>query len=137
MTGALRGRAGPAIALACAAAAVVLGIAEASFQRASSSLGNLAARGQARSAVQLVMRRILDAETAQRGFLITGRQEYLVPFKEVNSDVAQSMAQLRAHYANDPARIGSPSARLRNSRRSRRPSRCTKEGSTLSGAISS
>ena len=103
MTGALRGRAGPAIALACVAAAVVLGIAEASFQRASSSLGNLAARGQARSAVQLVMRRILDAETAQRGFLITGRQEYLVPFKEVNSDVAQSMAQLRAHYANDPA----------------------------------
>jgi signal transduction histidine kinase len=102
MLEALRGRSGVAIVLACAATAVVLGIAETSFQRASTSLGSLGARGQARTAVQQLMRRILDGETAQRGFLLTGREQYLAPFDEVNTDITDALAVLRQHYAQDP-----------------------------------
>ncbi len=102
MPDALRGRAGPAIVLACVAAAVVLGIAETAFQRASTSLASLGTRGQARTAVQTVMRRILDGETAQRGFLLTGRKEYLAPFEDVSTDITRALGVLRRHYAQDP-----------------------------------
>jgi signal transduction histidine kinase len=102
MPEALRGRAGPAIVLACVATAVVLGIAETSFQRASTSLASLGTRAQARSAVQALMRRVLDGETAQRGFLLTGREQYLAPFDEVGTDITRALAVLRQHYAQDP-----------------------------------
>lgn len=101
MIDALRRRAGPAIALACVTAAAVLAIGETSFQGARASLDSLGAGSQARTAVQLLMRRILDAETAQRGFLITGRQAYLAPLDDVSADVERSITLLRTHYAHD------------------------------------
>lgn len=91
------------IVLSVAVAALVLLISEMSSQRALGSLERMAQRGQANAAVQTVMRRLLDAETAQRGYLITGRREYLQPLAEVPTDIARAIELLRRHHAADVA----------------------------------
>jgi signal transduction histidine kinase len=91
------------LVLAGLLALMVWGASEWSYQRASRSLDSLGARAQARQAMQLVLRRMLDAESAQRGYLITARREYLLPLDEVHSDIDRALALLHKHYDADPA----------------------------------
>lgn len=90
-----------AIALASLMTLGVLSVAEWSYQRAVETLENLGHRIAARANIQVVMRRLLDAESAQRGYLLTGRQEYLAPYAEVASDIGHAIDQLRTLYADD------------------------------------
>lgn len=87
--------------LATGAGLVLVVISELSYQRATESLDGLGARGMARTAIQTLMRRLLDAETAQRGYLLTGRAEYLAPYNAVPADLAASLSLLREHYRAD------------------------------------
>lgn len=87
--------------LAAWAAVVLVVISELSYQRATDSLDGLGARGMARTAIQTLMRRLLDAETAQRGYLLTGRVEYLAPYNAVAADLAKALTLLREHYRSD------------------------------------
>jgi signal transduction histidine kinase len=71
------------------------------YQRAQRSLDSLGARTDAREATQLLMRRLLDAETATRGYLLTSRSEYLMPAAEVKRDLDRAMDRLHQHYRTD------------------------------------
>ena len=90
------------IALASLMTLGVLSAAEWSYQRAADTLESLGNRIVARASIQLVMRRLLDAESAQRGYLLTGRQEYLAPYAEVESDIGNALKGLRDLYRDDP-----------------------------------
>ena len=90
-----------AIALAALLALGVLSMAEWSYQRAVDSLGSLGTRSIARTNIQTVMLRLLDAESAQRGYLLTGRKEYLAPYAEVAADIGSAIDTLRALYTGD------------------------------------
>jgi diguanylate cyclase (GGDEF)-like protein/PAS domain S-box-containing protein len=46
---------------------------------------------------------MLDAETGQRGYVITGAERYLQPFRGAAVRAQASLAQLRALYAGEPA----------------------------------
>jgi signal transduction histidine kinase len=46
---------------------------------------------------------VTDAETGQRGFLLTGDESYLVPLEEAKVALPQALADLRASYAPDDA----------------------------------
>ncbi len=92
-----------AIALACAVAGMVLVVAEVSFSGAASSLESLGDRAQTRTAIQTLMRRLLDAESAQRGYLLTGRPEYLEPFRDAQADISQALDLLAKGYPGDAA----------------------------------
>ena len=86
------------------AAALALGVvigSEWTYQRALQSLASVGARDTARTAIQTVMRRLLDVETAQRGYLLTGRAQYLAPYHAAESDIAHAISRLREHYRND------------------------------------
>lgn len=72
------------------------------YQRALESLTNVGGRDTARTAIQTVMRRLLDMETAQRGYLLTGRAQYLAPYQDAETDIAHAIHRLREHYRNDP-----------------------------------
>ena len=72
------------------------------YHRALESLTNLGGRDTARTALQTVMRRLLDMETAQRGYLLTGRAQYLEPYQDAETDIAHAIGRLREHYRNDP-----------------------------------
>ena len=89
------------IALGVLLALGLLSLAEWSYQRAMDSLGNLDARSIARTNIQTVMRRLLDAESAQRGYLLTGRKEYLAPYAEVAADIDSAIVTLRSLYRGD------------------------------------
>ena len=90
-----------AIALGALLALGLLSVAEWSYQRAVDSLGSLGTRAVARNSIQTVMRRLLDAESAQRGYVLTGRKEYLTPYSEVSSDISNAIDTLRSLYNGD------------------------------------
>ena len=90
-----------AIALGSLLALGVLSVVEWSYQRAVDSLVSLGTRAVARTNIQTVMRRLLDAESAQRGYVLTGRKEYLAPYAEVASDIGGAVDTLRTLYQRD------------------------------------
>lgn len=90
-----------AVFLACLLALAAFVGSEWTYQRALESLSNLGGRDSARAALQTVMRRTLDLETAQRGFLLTGRDQYLEPYRSARTDLDNAFNRLREHYRND------------------------------------
>jgi len=59
--------------------------------------------GSARQSILELRRAMTDAETGQRGYLLTKRKEYLEPYNRGLSDVAKELAALNAYYANNRA----------------------------------
>ncbi len=88
--------------LAALAAMVVFGINEAAYRGAYDELLVLGERSQARMQIQNLLRRIIDAETGQRGYLLTqGRREYLAPYEESVVDVTELLKWLQRYYERD------------------------------------
>ena len=86
-----------------AVVALALGmVTEWSYQRSEATLRGLAARAQVRVAINTLIRRLLDAETAQRGYLLTGRAAYLEPSGDAARDIAEALAKLESNFARDP-----------------------------------
>ena len=83
-------------------AIAIAGLVELTYQESTRSLYSLASRGVARTAMADIIRRMLEHESAQRGYLITGRAEYLTSSAEVVSDIDNAIALLKRHYAIDP-----------------------------------
>ena len=52
--------------------------------------------------VETLLSRIKDAETGQRGYLLTGRETYLEPFTNAKNDLGGVVAQLKALVAESP-----------------------------------
>jgi CHASE3 domain sensor protein len=55
------------------------------------------------SGIDGVLIRLQDAETGQRGFIITGSADYLAPFEAGQRDLDDTMARLRSLMADNPA----------------------------------
>ena len=66
-----------ALPMAAVALLSVVVINELSHQRSAQALAKLEQRGHASARIEAVLRRLLDAETAQRGYLLTHRPVYL------------------------------------------------------------
>jgi CHASE3 domain sensor protein len=49
-----------------------------------------------------VLGRLIDAETGQRGYLLTGREGYLQPFNEASPRITATILQLRSRTADNP-----------------------------------
>jgi signal transduction histidine kinase len=88
--------------LAAAAAVVVLVINEAGHGSAVQALTRLGERSAANLQIQSVLRRLLDAETGQRGYLITGRKVYLEPCAQASADTVSGLDWLQNFYIGDP-----------------------------------
>lgn len=58
---------------------------------------------QARRALQTVFSHMQDAETGQRGYLITGDPTFLEPYAAATAGLGREMARLRRAYAADAA----------------------------------
>ncbi len=91
-----------AFPLAALTALAVLFISESSYWNATQSLDELGTMGTARTNLQTLLRRVVDAETGQRGYLLTGRKEYLEPYRNALEELNSGLDQLRNYYARDP-----------------------------------
>ncbi len=100
------GRSAYAFPLACIAALVLLVISETSYRSASDSMHRLTSMAATRTEIQSLWRHLVDAETGQRGYLITGRDGYLKPYRDSLAQVDASLHLLTDYYRDDP--VGQP-----------------------------
>ncbi len=91
-----------AFPLAALVALVMLLISETSYRSSRNSMDAVSNLSIARLRVQRVLRLMVDAETAQRGYLLTGRKDYLEPYRNSIEALPETMAKLKAHYASRP-----------------------------------
>ena len=91
-----------AFPLAALAALAMFLISESSYQRAASTFESLRVQGVAQTNIQVLWRSLTDAETGQRGYLLTRRPEYLKPYETAQSGVGDALAWLNRYYSADP-----------------------------------
>jgi len=88
--------------LAAVAALALILISEVAYWHSTSSMGQLGTMAIARNQLANLSRRVVDAESGQRGYLLTGRREYLEPYRDAFDDIDAALKWLTAYYANDP-----------------------------------
>jgi signal transduction histidine kinase len=88
--------------LVCLAAIGMLAISELSYWYTSEYSKETVAILRAQTLVNALHERMLNAETGQRGFLLTGRPEYLQPYTEAVAPVTEDFAELRRRYMKRP-----------------------------------
>jgi CHASE3 domain sensor protein len=86
--------------LAALAALALVGINEAGYRQSSIALAEIDAAQKVRSVLNQLLQNILDAETGQRGYLLTGEAAYRQPYDTPSS---RSTATWRACASNTPA----------------------------------
>ena len=91
-----------AFPLAALAALAMFFISESSYQQAMSAFESLGRQAVARTNIQVLWRSLTDAETGQRGYLLTGRKEYLKPYVEAQGQVTRALTWLNRYYSEEP-----------------------------------
>ena len=92
-----------ALPLALAAALVVVLINEIGYAESNEAVAMVVRRGDTRAQVWSLLRGLADAETGQRGYLLTGRPSYLEPYEQGVSTVDEALRGLRQFYGGDAA----------------------------------
>jgi signal transduction histidine kinase len=87
--------------LALAGALVVLVINETAYRSAGNALAALDERVEVRRDVLQLGRRIAEAEGGQRGYLLTGHEEYLEPYAASTAGARALVQRLHEQYAGD------------------------------------
>jgi signal transduction histidine kinase len=101
-----------AFPVAALVAGLLLATTELAYHGAGSRLTRLAAMDQARFELLRVLRRITDAESGERGFLLTNGPEYLAPYQSARADVFDGMQRLEQLYLD----IGDANAEVHRKR---------------------
>lgn len=91
----------PAAALA---AALLIGINETGYRRSHQALQEIAHEQHVRTVVGRLLQQVLDAETGQRGYLLTGEVRYLEPYDKAVEGIGQTMDELQKLYATTAQR---------------------------------
>lgn len=91
--------------LAVLAAVVLITINEAGFHLSTKAVTRIEESQATRGAVNLLLQQMLDAETGQRGYLLTGDPKYLEPYDAATADLNQTLDTLRRHYTPYPAEL--------------------------------
>ena len=99
-------------ALALLAAVTMLFISEGSYWQAVSTLDNLEQVATVRNNLRQLELGVVDAETNQRGYLLSMRPEYIAPYHHALASVDAAIVVLDQHYASTP-RVGQSLAQLK------------------------
>ena len=88
--------------LAALAALAMFVINELSYHEATASFDSLGDRGSARFYLNDLAKSLLNAETGQRGYLLTGRDDYLTPYRDAQEVLRRNIDWLNNHYSKSP-----------------------------------
>ena len=91
--------------LAALAALALVGINEAGYRQSSRALADIDEAQQVRGTLNQILQNMLDAETGQRGYLLTGEPSYRKPYDDAVKQVDGHLATLRRLYAGRPAEL--------------------------------
>ncbi len=89
--------------MALLAAMVLVGINEVGHMRSQDAVEQLAQGLTTRSDVNKLLQSMLDAETGQRGYLLTGNETYLEPYDKAVATVQTNLDSLRMQFMDAPA----------------------------------
>lgn len=89
--------------LACLAAIAMLFISEGSYWQAVAAMKQISAMQTAQVSIVGLSQSVLDAETGQRGYLLSNRKEYLLPYQTAITKIKESLKVLEPYYSEDPA----------------------------------
>lgn len=92
--------------LAVLTVALVIFINEASYHTTVESISRMKQAENTRSALNELMQSMLDAETGQRGYLLTGNDKYLEPYYETLKTINQQLDELRTIFSATPQQLG-------------------------------
>jgi len=90
------------IPLAFAVALVMVIISEGSYWRSVATLDELGAMATARVDIERLERGLLDAETGQRAYLLTGRSDFLKPYQAAIQRIGDAFGALQSRYGDQP-----------------------------------
>ena len=93
--------------LAVTAAAFLIFINEASFHQSTTAVANMEQAQQTRSAINKLLSQVLEAESGQRGYLLTGDARYLVPYNTATLDIPENLDVLRLLFTPYPDQLAS------------------------------
>jgi signal transduction histidine kinase len=88
--------------LASLAAMVMIGINETGYYRSTSAVRAMEVQQRSRSVVYRLMLQVLDAETGQRGYLLTGDASYLPPYTRAVEELQDTLRELHLLYDHSP-----------------------------------
>lgn len=91
-----------AFPLACLAAVAMLFVSEGSYWQSVDNLNSLNTMQDARASIRELQQGLLDAETGERGYLLTKREDYLPPYHAALARIAESFKALDRYYGPDP-----------------------------------
>lgn len=100
-----------ALALALGVALVLVVFNEIGYRSALKVQQSTAARVDAQAELQELQRRLLDAETGKRGFLLSGRERYLEPYRSALTAIPDLLERLDKVYGAD-TRTAAPFRRI-------------------------
>ena len=89
--------------LAALAALALVGSHEAGYRQSTRALADIGEAQKVRATLNLILQNMLDAETGQRGYLLTGEASYRQPYDAAVKQVDGHLATLRQLYAERPA----------------------------------
>ncbi len=96
------------------AAAILISINEASYHESSRAAAKIKEAEQTRHSVSHLMQVMLDSETGQRGYLLTGNPRYLQPYESASVQLSKALQDLRALLANSPEELAEFDAMVRH-----------------------
>ena len=85
-------------ALSFGAAWALISISEGTYMRSRATLEGLAAMGTARVTLLTFARDIVDAETGQRGYMVTGQKVYREPYDNALKRLEESLQYLHRYF---------------------------------------
>lgn len=88
--------------MACFGAAAIVFISEGSYRQSVETLDELGTMAIARTNIRDLHLGMLDAETAQRGYLLTNDKEYLEPYERTLKEFDQTFKELETYFKGDP-----------------------------------
>ncbi len=91
--------------LAALAALALVGINEAGYRQSSRALADIEEAQQVHGTLNQILQNMLDAETGQRGYLLTGEPSYRQPYDMAVKEVDGHLAELRQLYAGRQAEL--------------------------------
>lgn len=92
--------------LAVLAVASLIALNELGYRRSALAAETMVSEQEKRGTLHLLLQQVLDAETGQRGYLLTGDEKYLLPYTDATNKINATLDALRKSYADDAAQLG-------------------------------
>ena len=84
----------------------LLAINETGYRQSKLAAADAELAQSRRAHLNVLLQNILDAETGQRGYLLTGGERYLEPYSTAVAQIGGNLDRLRTLYVRDEAPLG-------------------------------